>query len=766
MAYKGYYQDIYFDIDKSISEIFKATQGDTKSRGYYVTILQRGKKKDITQDTLVFYAEKPDKTRVVTNGIKDGDKFRIDLKNQVFAVPGKVECQLALKGSGGESLAIAPFGIIVNESLEDSSIVSKDERGILDKAFDMAEGLLPRLELIDVELLENYQARIAEVETGLAQHKLDYDEQFSNIDFINLSNNLENFLDTGYMVTNLLENGDFHNDTNEWIVAGGTLETDNNKAILRGSGVSANPYIYSETKHNAVVGNKIYVRTTITALESLNSFRMRLSGSGSSEVLQVVISSPTLNEPTTASNVFDIGNQSGFLRVWGFTSYGSATVAKDSRIVMEKFITIDLTKEFGKGNEPTKDKMDEFINNLPNQYFDDRASLISLKELFDTMSEKLDAIANNKPLATPKTSLSLDVFTIENDLIPSSIGADGYVYFMGGVSERTIYRSNDSLATIEEGSTFSTPSGRIKYVTKTHAGYVVVMGTAGGLAGRIYFSESFDSGFTEVLLGDLPFTTMSTGFYNQGSALEDIGLVGEYVSNNPNVVHKLYLTKDGGRTWKHTLSTTIVDDSVSAHWHCCGYDQYSGRLFASCGDGDNRNLFLSDDMGDTWKAIKNFKADNIDLNKGHLFQPTLIIPTAERLSMSPDSTTVAGIMSLMRDKNYTSPTSEEWLLKWEHSIVPELAAYQFGVSPYVISNKAIYVLCPQSGSGNKKNFIVASGDGGNSWHNVYVSNLEGVAQMNYGVVGTDINGYIYSRVINNGVKYIIRAKELEWISST
>ena len=146
MAFTENFRQIEFNPDKEISEVFRATQGDTKSQGFNVVVVLGGKKKVITTETMSFVAQKPDRTRVTDMAVKDGDGFKIELKNQVFAVPGVVVCTLVLRGANGEKLAGRQFKIFVAGSMEDGAIISEDEREILDRAFDLATVLIPEVE--------------------------------------------------------------------------------------------------------------------------------------------------------------------------------------------------------------------------------------------------------------------------------------------------------------------------------------------------------------------------------------------------------------------------------------------------------------------------------------------------------------------------------------------------------------------------------------------------------------------------------------------
>lgn len=165
MDFKQFYKKINFDIDNEIRTSYQATQGDTKSRGLLVDLIVGGVKTPVTTETMNFFALKPDGTRIITAGVKDGDKFRIDFTNQTFAVAGTLLCALVLYGTNGEKIADKKFKMTVDTSLEDGAIVSEDERSILDRAFDLASDIVPRLEALDVPLLENLEQRIDDIIT-------------------------------------------------------------------------------------------------------------------------------------------------------------------------------------------------------------------------------------------------------------------------------------------------------------------------------------------------------------------------------------------------------------------------------------------------------------------------------------------------------------------------------------------------------------------------------------------------------------------------
>lgn len=122
-----FYEHIIFDVNKKMYRSIAVKQGDTGSRGLFVKVIQNSTAIDISDMTMTFYCKKPDGTKVYIDAVKDGDKFRVDLTNQVSAVPGKVECELTLKGPDDEIISSKAFSITVEPSLQYGSMLSQSE---------------------------------------------------------------------------------------------------------------------------------------------------------------------------------------------------------------------------------------------------------------------------------------------------------------------------------------------------------------------------------------------------------------------------------------------------------------------------------------------------------------------------------------------------------------------------------------------------------------------------------------------------------------
>ena len=64
----------------------------------------------------------------------------------------------------------------------------------------------------------------------------------------------------------------------------------------------------------------------------------------------------------------------------------------------------------------------------------------------------------------------------------------------------------------------------------------------------------------------------------------------------------IYRSTDGGETWKQIVNTREIDRRAQ-HFHSIAYDQYRGLLLVTLGDGNSVKIAISQDYGDTWKAL-------------------------------------------------------------------------------------------------------------------------------------------------------------------
>lgn len=122
------YPVIEWDLNRSFFRIEKYFgKKEENSRGFKIQILQDSEILIPTTETLRIYCKKPDNTKVYIDASAIEDTyFVINLTNQVFAIPGIVECELQLN-SNSKWRYSPTFGIDVSDNLVDGSIISSDD---------------------------------------------------------------------------------------------------------------------------------------------------------------------------------------------------------------------------------------------------------------------------------------------------------------------------------------------------------------------------------------------------------------------------------------------------------------------------------------------------------------------------------------------------------------------------------------------------------------------------------------------------------------
>ena len=375
--------------------------------------------------------------------------------------------------------------------------------------------------------------------------------------------------------------------------------------------------------------------------------------------------------------------------------------------------------------------------------------------------------------------------------IPDSLSQDGVVVYghrlgAGGALTR-LWRSNDGLATIEDGADLSTLTAGnalilgevISNVVKTWSGYyVTVVNTSGTESGGVYWSASFTSGFTRVLTTGVSLPKLPQTVYHGKHALYSRYIVGEY-SQTLNYASRFYMTRDGGQTWVGLLARTVVDPAVNLHCHASCVDVRGGRIYLSYGDGNNRGMFWSDDDGATWTEAPDPVTSTAwqpvnstipgDKTNGYQ-QPTLMVPTDAGILTFPDTVMTPSIQIMRRDTGSILVPNEVWRHDLVHTIAQRRAAHQmFAKGPYATVAAEIYIqnnrntaLAPDTSAGQEM-WIVGSGDGGRSWHNLATIKHPTASSLSMaeGIVGADTAGYLYAYVGLGNTPYIARFRRAD-----
>lgn len=139
-----YKKDIYLDIDDKLNNYIKSVELDSNSRVLHFHLTVDYSPLDLTGKAVQFRAEKPDKTNVLNDckiiDAKNGI-VKVELTQQVNAVPGHVYCLLKITGSDGYVLKTKTFIIEVSKTLGDEPIVSSNEFRTLDEALEKVRNI-------------------------------------------------------------------------------------------------------------------------------------------------------------------------------------------------------------------------------------------------------------------------------------------------------------------------------------------------------------------------------------------------------------------------------------------------------------------------------------------------------------------------------------------------------------------------------------------------------------------------------------------------
>lgn len=280
-------------------------------------------------------------------------------------------------------------------------------------------------------------------------------------------------------------------------------------------------------------------------------------------------------------------------------------------------------------------------------------------------------------------------------------------------------------------------------MTKSNAGYVVVISDLAIHTTGFYFSKSFTDGFEKV-------AEMYTGhirLWNVGKQELDYGLglllFGGYGATN--TVKELIMSRDGGETYTTIHTLEPIQGQERCHYHASTFDRLTGRIYTSIGDIANAKVIYSDDFGSKWTEIPNTLPTPL--------QTTSLVNLANKLVLCPDRDGYyASIWTMTKGETSTINEIPKFDLAFNKKIANIKAQYQYVGYPFVVSNSGIecYVPFMDFGANNKTIYIVATNDGGETWHTILVDNYNDKFTANtFGILGYDKNGNLYMKYQGN-----------------
>lgn len=348
---------------------------------------------------------------------------------------------------------------------------------------------------------------------------------------------------------------------------------------------------------------------------------------------------------------------------------------------------------------------------------------------------------------TPSKHLIFNKSTVKSSQL--NLCDDGLFYVLGSDS---IIRTYKSITEVPEligtGITWDTAThGRVKRFVAFPDGGLTVF-TDNDVTAYIYHMNDINSAPELVYQssGSTPdFWSGRNGFgiksyFNGMNGYILAGVYGRGESKKD-----LLFSNDYGETFTVVKQTTNVGGHNS-HWHDVAFDTYSGLLWASEGDeiAGNQNVFVSDDWGNVWRKIPTKTKD----------QPTAIMPFSDRVIFGRDS-------KLPGLDYYKKPLSgnfndSEILTLMDYKI--DTSSYKmYGHSP-VVRGKEAYLthnLYPET----NPNLILGTGDGGKSFHSVFMAKNEANVNVD-ALIGVD-DKFIYAHG-NPANRDIWYAEKPEW----
>lgn len=195
---------------------------------------------------------------------------------------------------------------------------------------------------------------------------------------------------------NEIQNGDFSVETSPtgWSTEGNsTWNISNNTMEMIGLGNSTIVGVRQTTDIQFIPGKKLYVSGLFTANNNdVRSMGFAVFSDIAGNTIQYLTSNDfTVGVKKKISGIITLPSEgSGNLRLQLRATYPNSSSSDGQSIEINNVLMIDLTETFGEGKEPTKEQMDELINNFPNQWFDGLANVI------DIQKSMMSYVFNNK----------------------------------------------------------------------------------------------------------------------------------------------------------------------------------------------------------------------------------------------------------------------------------------------------------------------------------------------------------------------------------
>lgn len=157
MNFKDYYEEVTFDVGEGLSRPLFATEGDTESRGLYVSLYDKDSQRitDLSNLSMTLTYRRADKQGDILSAVRDGSHFRIDFPLVMFSIAGSVQMELSLMGSLGEIITSRLFSVRVRENLAHDILDADNPNSPLGILMQFIEEEIPQIRQDELQRIQS-----------------------------------------------------------------------------------------------------------------------------------------------------------------------------------------------------------------------------------------------------------------------------------------------------------------------------------------------------------------------------------------------------------------------------------------------------------------------------------------------------------------------------------------------------------------------------------------------------------------------------------
>lgn len=168
---------------------------------------------------------------------------------------------------------------------------------------------------------------------------------------------------------NIIKNGGFKDGVTGWTSGSGTTTSvADGKLQLTGAGGHPIPRAFQRISEHYDEGDKVYLSAYFTPKNNLVSsvgFAVYSDLSAEQNIAYLTSSDISINKRINVSGIVETRESQGDMRIQVRSVYGSSSDAEGNTVEIDTVKAFNLTKFFGKGNEPTQAAFEKMLETIP-----------------------------------------------------------------------------------------------------------------------------------------------------------------------------------------------------------------------------------------------------------------------------------------------------------------------------------------------------------------------------------------------------------------